>query len=247
VKRSLLPILLLLLLPQLSHGEEIGAFFTRVNAYVYADGPDTGKRYLVRPRQALPVLNLKTDQDDKLWLYISHPKRSVKRTGTGWTPLTPGELLGFGRKPVKIFADVFEDGSSPPEVTEVPAADVKLQNVTKASAHFPQIVWHKVRYTTDSPLLAWINSGAGIFRPNKTTEYLSRTYVEMVSRNLEKEKLERLLSGVVRVGDTAWEVEQALGKPLRVQEDQAQSPNRSTWQYSSLSIRFENQVVNQIN
>lgn len=237
----------LLFAPLSAQAGEIGAFFTQVNAYVYSAGPREGKRFLVRPRQAFSVLNVRRDAEDKLWLYIVYPKRSQKLSGTGWTPLTPGELLSWGEKQVDIFAGTPGGESIAPVLARVPAKDVKLLNETKPSTRFPQVDWQKVRYATKIPLRAWVQGAAGIFRPGKSSEFLGRVYVEMVSRSLKKEKLERLLAGVVRVGDSPWDVERALGAPLRVQKDQASNGSKVTWQYPALSVRFENDVVNQIN
>lgn len=236
----------LLFVPLSAQAGEIGAFFTQVNAYIYTSGPREGKRYLARPRQAFSVLNVRTDAEDRLWLYIVYPKRSQKLAGTGWTPHTPGELLSWGEKQVDIFAETPDRGSIAPVVARVPAQDVKLLNETKPSSRFPQVDWQKVSYASEIPLRAWVQGAAGIFRPGKSSEFLSRVYVELVSRNLKKVKLERLLSGVVRVGDSSWDVERALGPPLRVQKDQASGDNKMTWQYPARSVRFENDVVNQI-
>lgn len=233
--------------PHLALGAEIGAFFTQVNAYIYTAGPREGKRFLVRPRQAFSVLNLQTDADDRLWLNIVHPRRRAKASGAGWTPLTPAELLNSRGKEVEIFAEASDGGGTATVIAKVPASDVELLNVTKPSTRFPQVIWHKVRYATNAPLHAWVQGVTGIFRPGKSAEFMRRVYVEMVSRNLKKDKLKRLLSGVVRVGDSPWDVERALGAPLRTQKDQAAGGGKVTWQYHSLTVRFENEVVNQIN
>jgi hypothetical protein len=193
------------------------------------------------------VLNVSTDGEDKLWLYIVYPKRSQKLSGTGWTPLTPGELVSSGERQVDIFAETPGGKSIAPVVARVPARDVKLLNETKISTRFPQVSWQKVSYASKIPLRAWVQGAAGIFRPGKSSVFLRKTYVEMVSRNLKKKKLERLLAGVVRVGDSPWDVERALGAPLRMQKDQASGGRKVTWQYPALSVRFENDVVNQIN
>lgn len=237
----------LLVVPHMVQAQAIGTFFTQVNAYTYTSGPKEGKRILAKPRQAFSVLNLTTDAEDQLWLYIVHPKRTEKLAGTGWTPLTPSELLNAGGKPVDIFAKASEDGGVADIIARVRPADVKLLNVTITSKRFPRVVWQKVRYATNRPLRAWVNAVAGIFRLGKSSEFVNRTYVEMVSRNLKKDKLERLLSGVIRVGDSQWDVERALGKPLRVQKDQASDESKVTWQFPALTVQFENDVVNQIN
>ena len=248
MNRLLLLLLILLLLPSAApQAEEIGAFFTKINTYVFTKSPAKGKRFLIRPRQAFTVVNLTTDGQDRLWLQIVYPGRTAKVKGTGWTPLAPHELLDAGNKPVEVFSDVFEGNGAPPESVEVPASDVELLNVTQPSKKFSQVTWQKVKYETAKPLRPWIRGAAGIFRPGRSSEFLSRVYVEMVSRNLPKGKLDRLLAGVVRVGDTSWDVERALGKPLRIQGNSTAVTGRATWEYSSLVVHFTNQVVDRIN
>jgi hypothetical protein len=239
--------LLLLVLAASVQGEEIGAFFTKVNVYAYPDGPEQGRRVLVRPRRAFVVVDLKSDAQERVWLQIIYPGREQKLKGEGWTPLAPHELLSAGNRPVEIFADIVEGDDARVRTSVVPAAHLELLNVTQPSSRFPQLTWQKVRYETQTPLRPWLRAATGVFRPGKSSEFLSRIYVEMVSRNLPKEKLNRLLAGVIRVGDSPWEVERALGKPLRVHEDMTAKAKRTTWEYASLVVQFKNEVVEQIN
>lgn len=230
-----------------ANAKEIGAFFTKVNAYAFLDGPRSGKRVLVRPRLTFAVVDLTNDREDRLWLQIVYAREELKVKGEGWTPLAPHELLRAGAAPVEIFAEVVENEDVPITKINVPAAHLELLNITKPSRDFPQLTWQKVRYETKVPSRPWIRATSGVFRPGKSSEFLSRAYVEMVSRNLVKAKLNRLISGVVRVGDTPWDVERALGKPLRVNEDSTAEIKRATWEYPSLVVRFKNEVVEQIN
>lgn len=227
--------------------EEIGAFFTRVNAYIYAQGPNAGKRFLIRPRQAYTVTDVAMDNSERLWLQIVYLKQSRTFSGEGWTPLAPHEIMGAGPKPMEIFSTTLENPATGINSLRVPATDLKLLNVTQRSTRFPEITWQKVAYETKKPLRPWVRATTGIFRPGKTREFVSQVYAEMVSRALNKEKLKRLLSGVVRVGDTVLEVRWALGKPLRVVEEAIANAERTVWHYPTLAVRFENQLVEQIN
>ncbi len=247
MRRIILCFLFLSLAAPALSAEEVGALFTKVNAYAFPDGPGQGRRTLVRPRLAFSVVNLTTDADERLWLLIIYPEQQRKLTGEGWTPLAPHELLNARTSAVEIFADIIEDKDARVSRLMVPAARLELLNVTKASRNFPQLTWQKVRYETTVPARLWIRATSGVFRPGKSSEFLGRVYVEMVSRNLAKDKLNRLISGVIRVGDTPWDVERALGKPLRVNEDSTAEVKRTTWEYPSLVVHFKNEVVEQIN
>ena len=247
--RRLILLFPLLLLPLAGgvFGEEIGGFFTKVNAYAYPDGPSQGRRVLVRPRKFFSVVNVAADVEDKFWLQIIHPGQQKKVTGEGWTPLAPHELLSASTRSVKIYEKIVEREDAPVNTLEVPAIHLQLLNLTQPGGRFRHVTWQKVRYETTVPVRLWIRRTAGVFRPGKSSEFLGRVYAEMVSRNLPKEKLNRLISGVVRVGDSPWDVEHALGKPLRVTEDTTAETMRAKWEYLSLVVKFKNEVVEQVN
>lgn len=230
-----------------AEAEEIGAFFTKVNTYIYHDGPEQGRRILVRPRHTFAVVDVTSDREERIWFQIVFPGRTRKVKGEGWTPLAPHELMSTGSQPVEIYRTVPGNPGGELDPVRVPATDLELLNATQPDSRFPQLTWQRVRYATEMPLRPWIRAATGIYRPTKSVSFVNEAYAEMVSRNLEREKLERLLSGVIRVGDTTQEVEWALGEPLRVQEEAIANAKRTTWQYPSLVVQFENQVVEQIN
>ena len=245
-----LPILLLVglaLAAPPAFAEELGAFFTKVNTYTYPNGPGAGKRVLIRARQVFTIVNLTTDESDRLWYQILEPRKMRRIRGEGWTPLAPHELLADREQEVEIFPEILENLDRAPVPLPVRAGDLKMLNVTAPSRTLPQITWQKVRYETREPLRLWIRATTGIARPATSVNFLTRTYEEMVSRNLPREKLNRLLSGVIRVGDTTLEVEWSLGKPLRVQDETILTTTRTTWHYPSMVVQFKNQLVEQVN
>jgi len=225
----------------------IGAYFTSVNTYFYAKAPRDGKRFLVRPRQAFTVVDVTTDAQDILWYQVIYPPETVRISGTGWTANAPHELLAAPQEPVLVFARIPGADRSTLSVVRVPASAVELLNETQSGSPFAQVNWQKVRYQADLPLRAWARGGAGIYRPGKTVAYMSRVYGELVTRNVEKEEQQRLLSGVVRIGDPLREVRWALGDPLRSQEETIGDARRTIWQFPELTVTFENGVVKQVN
>ena len=245
-----LPILLLvgltLALPS-AFAEELGSFFTKVNTYTYPNGPGGGQRVLIRARQVFAIVNLTTDESNRLWYQILEPRNMRRIRGEGWTPLAPHELLADREQIVEIFPEILENPARAPTTIPVRAGDLEMLNVTSPSRTLPQITWQKVRYNTREPLRLWIRAATGIARPAKSVNFLTHTYEEMVSRTLPREKLDRLLSGVIRVGDTTLEVEWALGKPLRVQDETILTATRTTWHYPSMVVQFKNQLVEQVN
>lgn len=231
-----------------SHAAQpLGAFFTQVNTYVYADAPNQGTRVLLRPRLAYEVIDLTTDGEGLIWYKIIYPQRTRKVSGTGWIAASPHELLANPAENRRVLAQIPDRPDAAVDAVAVPGRDIKVLGITKPSEVFPQIVWQKVQYETNAPWTAWVRSATGIYRPGMSVAYMIEVYSTMVARNVPLEKLKRLLSGVVAVGDSAREVEWALGKPLRVRDEQSDNVRQSFWQYGALVVQFENAVVKQIN
>ncbi|MCH7478991.1 MAG: hypothetical protein IIA14_12945 [SAR324 cluster bacterium] len=245
-----LPILLLIGLTLAwpsAFAEELGAFFTKVNTYTYPNGPGGGQRVLIRARKVFAIVNLTTDESNRLWYQILEPRKMRRIEGEGWTPLAPHEVLADREQIVEIFPEILENPDRAPATIPVRAGDLEMLSITAPSRTLPQITWQKVRYKTREPLRLWIRAATGIARPAKSVYFLTHTYEEMVSRTLPREKLDRLLSGVIRVGDTTLEVEWALGKPLRIQDETILTATRTTWHYPSIVVQFKNQLVEQVN
>lgn len=243
----LLTPLLLVLTPFALQALEIGAFFTQYNTYLYFDGPQQGKRILVKPRQVLAVEDFTLAPDDRLWYLAVLPGHLTRQEGEGWVPLAPHELLEKGSAPVEVFLKLPREADEPVATRQVPAADIKLLSVSRPGKLFPQVEWNKVRFSTQAPARAWVRDAVGIFRPGVTETFLSRVYADMVARNVEAERLQRLMLGVVHRGDAPRDVRWALGEPLRVQEDRTGQTTRVTWQFPAVVVQFENDVVKQIN
>ncbi|MCH7478948.1 MAG: hypothetical protein IIA14_12725 [SAR324 cluster bacterium] len=97
-----LPILLLVgltLAAPPAFAEELGAFFTKVNTYTYPNGPGAGKRVLIRARQVFAIVNLTTDESNRLWYQILEPRKMRQIRGEGWTPLAPHDV------PIQVHDD----------------------------------------------------------------------------------------------------------------------------------------------
>lgn len=235
--------------PVRAQGQQaIGSYFSLVNTYVYEKGPRQGRRVLVRPREAFVVLDSTADDNDIIWLQIVYPRHSAKVSGTGWTPSAPHELLSAQLEPVLVFSRI-PGGDSLRGVTvqRVPARNVELLNESQTGKAFARVDWQKVRYEMETPARMWVRSTTGVFRAGKPPAFLSRVYGELVTRNVEKDELVRLLSGVVHIGDTVRDVRWALGDPLRNQEETVGQARRTIWQYPELTVTFENDLVKQIN
>ena len=226
--------------------QDSNAFFTIVNTYAFTTAPRQGERILLRARKTYSVVGQTLDADEVVWYQVIDPQRRIKIKGTGWVPLDPHELNEIGDQPVSVFPVVLENGDVPIEALEIPATDLELANVAQPSESFAGITWQKVNYETDRPAHLWVRSTTGIYRPFKSDKFLSEAYAEMLTLGVLTDRLRRLLSGVVRVGDSPDEVKWALGIPTQEEESTAEELQITIWHYPGRQVRFENQVVKQI-
>lgn len=225
----------------------IGAYFSTVNLYIYPDGPEEGRRTLVRPNNAFNVVDFTTDSEDRLWYRIIYPQGSETVEGEGWTVAEPHELISGRGASVQVFTRIPGQANGPFETYNLPAIGLELLQETRPSERFPEVTWQKVRYSMERPLRAWAAAAAGIYRPGRRAGFMRASHQAMTEHEVPEEKRMRLLAGVVRIGDTPLEVEWSLGQPLRTQEEVIEETRRTTWHYAEMRIQFENAVVKQIN
>lgn len=227
--------------------QESGAFFTLVNTYAFSEGPRQGERYLVRARQSLTVTGFTTDSEGITWYKAIDPDRTLRLKGAGWVALDPHELTERGSQTALVFAEPITRLVSAPAGLDVPASDIQLANASQPSTLFPEIVWQKVNYETTVPAALFVRAATGIYRPFVSEKFISDAHADMVTQGLDNDRQRRLLSGVVRAGDSPQDVRWALGDPLQQEESVAAELNILVWHYAGLQVRFENNVVKKIN
>ena len=243
----LLPLLLTLLTPSVWAQQEIGGFFTLVNTYIYPVKGKENSRILVRPLGAFDVVDLDVDDQERLWYQIIYPARTKTVEGFGWIPLAPGQLIAMGQQSATVYASVPTAAGDGTETLQVPLNKLELLNETQRNEAFPQVSWQRVRYQAQQPLPAWVRAATGIFRPGRDANALAQAHALMVRLKVEDERMQRLLSGVVQIGDSTREVTWALGEPLREQVETINQVQRLIWVYRDVELQFENTVVTKVN
>jgi hypothetical protein len=191
-------------------------------------------------------LDQAVDDGDRLWYQVLGAERTEKVEGAGWTPLTAQELQARGAEGVPVYSRPLNSSFRAFQSLTVPAADLEPSRETQRNDDLPQIEWQKVRYSTRLPQKLWVRAAAGIYRVGKSPAFLTQAYADMATRSVAKELLARLLSGVVRPGDSPQEVRWALGEPLRTGEEAAGAVKLTLWDYPEAQVRFENAVVKQV-
>jgi hypothetical protein len=232
--------------PTPARAGEMGAFITLINTYAYPQGPRKGNRLLIKSRVALPVLDQAFDEGDRLWYQVLLADRSERAEGVGWTPLSSEEILSRGSDTVQVYSRPLDAGFRAFQSLAVPATDLELAHETQRSEEFPQVEWQKVRYAARQAVTMWVRGTAGVYRVGRSPAFLSQSYAEMATRTVSKAALMRLLSGVVRIGDTPQEVRWALGDPLRTGEEASGTGKVTVWEFPEAVVRFESAVVKQV-
>lgn len=231
---------------QVALAQEIGSFFSLASASVFMGGPRKGRRFVVRPRLAFPVLKVAKDARDGVWFQIEVAQRKHSIRSEGWITAAPSEISQTSDVPVRVYANIPEQPETEIEIRNVPSNAIKVLNKTLSVPRFERVEWQKVSYRIEAPVLAWIREGAGIFRAGKNDQYLLRVYEEMVTRGISRQQRVRLLSGIVRLGDAVRYVQWAMGDPLRKYEEKLGSSNQVVWEYPKLRLAFENEELKKI-
>jgi hypothetical protein len=247
IREGALSLALLIAGPGSLLAQETSAFFTLVNTYAYSAGPRQGERLLVRARQTLTVTGFVTDPEGVVWYQAIDPERAAQIRGTGWVALDPHELAEGVGQSVLVFPEPVERAADGAAGREVPASDLVLANVSQPSQIFPEITWLKVNYETSVPATLYVRGTTGIYRPFKSEKFISDLHAEMVTQGLDPDRLRRLLSGIVRVGDGPQDVRWAMGEPLQQEESTVAELKIMVWHYPGVQVRFENNVVKKIN
>ncbi|MEE8433445.1 MAG: hypothetical protein V3S64_01530 [bacterium] len=233
-------------LPNTASAEPIGGFFTLANTFMYTKGPREGRRFLVRPRLAFQVVDITTDDKERIWYQVVTPGVKRKFTGQGWITEAPHEINKTSDRPVRVFSQIPTLAGGTFETMMAPSSGIKLLNDSTQVKRFDKVIWQKVGYRFEAPGRAWAREAAGIFRSGKTDQYLLRVYGEMVTRGISKGLQIRLLSGIVRVGDTMRQVQWAFGDPLRRTETETDNTTQTNWEYQNLRVVLQNGVVKTI-
>ncbi|MCH8075139.1 MAG: hypothetical protein IIC13_02100 [SAR324 cluster bacterium] len=232
--------------PRTASAETIGGFFTLANTFMYTKGPRQGRRFLVRPRLSFQVVDITTDDKDRIWYLVVTPGVIRRFTGQGWITQAPHEIGKTSDRPVRVFSKIPTLAGGSFETMMAPSSAIKLLNESTRVKWFDKVIWQKVEYRFNAPGKAWAREAAGIFRAGKTDQYLLRVYGEMVTRGISKGLQIRLLSGIVRVGDTMRQVQWAFGDPLRRTETKKDNATQTNWEYQNLRVVLQNGVVKTI-
>jgi hypothetical protein len=126
----------------------------------------------------------------------------------------------------------------------VPAHHLSLTGVQQNSPDFPHLVWRGVNFKTYQPVYYWVADWAGIYRPDKTADWLNLAFRRVLEIESDESKQRRMLLGLVEVGFNEKQVRLALGDPANVR--QIGDIGQVEWGYGNRKVIFKNSRVVQV-
>lgn len=233
--------LLLILLPAvlltMSHARaENGAFLILKRVYFYTNADKSGKRLLTKTQKAYDVSDVISLSRKSIMYQIIVPQKDNFINGSGFIVETEAELRKLGKKPVMVYPKVLTTTSDFTKYQLVPSADLSFTGRQEKSPDFPNIDWKAVNYKTSTPRIYWVPDWSGIYRPDKSAEWLNQTFYKARQLGLKKRMLQKILMGMVEAGFTEEQVELALGNPLKTVE--FKQKGQEEWRYRSRKIVF---------
>lgn len=231
-------LLFALIIPNLQAGN--GSILILKSAYFYQKHTKKGKRLLTRMRKAYDVLEL-DNTSPSLMFKVSVPDKKKQVNGSGYMVETDLELQELGLKMVKVYPELPTEKADLTKYKPVPSNQISFTGRKETSADFPNLVWRAVNYKTDVPEELWIAAWAGIYRPDKSAEWLNRIYQKAKVLHLKPALMDKILNGLVEIGFSKEQVRLALGDPLK--EQMIDNDSRLEWLYNDRRVIFANDQV----
>jgi hypothetical protein len=221
-----------------------GSFLILKSAYLYQNKTKQGQRNLTRKRKAYDVIDISHINGSSLMFQILIKEKKTEINGTGYIVETESELKELGVREVRVYPDLPEAESNLTDFQPVPSNQLSFTGKKATSPDFPKLSWKAVNYKASIFSKAWIPEWAGIYRPDKDALWLNRTYDIVISRNLEKRLVEKILTGQVEIGFTMDQVRMAFGKPT--EEHAIENNTKMEWIYPSHKVIFSSGIVSRV-
>lgn len=236
----LIPLIILLLSVGCARAGN-GSFLILKRVYFYNNPNKSGKRYLTRTQKAYEVIDVVSMGNKSVMYHIIVPQSNNPVNGTGFIVETEAEIRKLGTRPVKVYSKVLTIRSNFTNFQLVPATQLSFSGRQEQSPDFPNISWKAVNYKTNAPKVYWVPDWSGVYEPDKTAEWLNRTFQKAGKMRLEKSLLQKILMGTVETDFTREQVELTLGEP--VEKKHLDNNRQEEWQYKGRKIVFESNRV----
>jgi len=237
-------ILLVAILVLLFSNSEIqagnGSFLILKRVYFYINANQTGKKNLSRTPKAYEVVDVKLNQKSVMYQLLV-PEDQSYINGSGFIVESDSELQKMETKQVKVYAKVLSIESDFLDYQLVSSNQLSFTGRQEQSSAFPHLMWKAVNYKTQVPKTFWVPDWSGVYRPNKSADWLNQTYRKAIRMNIGKNRRQRVLLGLVESGFTKEQVKMALGAPLKMKR--IENGTQEEWQYSSHKVIFKSDRV----
>ena len=223
---------------------ENGAFLIIKSTYLYEKNTLKGKRVLTRKHAAYDVIGINKSKKNSLIYKIIVPDLKAPINGSGYIVENDKELQNLGEDTVKVYPEVPKKSTDLTDYQSVPSAQLQFTGKNQDSSDFPNLTWREVNYKADLPGKLWVNDWAGIYRPDKKSEWFNLIYSQISAQKLSTDLRDKILLGLVETGFTMEHVRLALGTPRK--EQTLEDDNQVEWIYPHRRIIFKDNLVSRV-
>ncbi|PCI27653.1 MAG: hypothetical protein COB67_08085 [SAR324 cluster bacterium] len=219
-----------------------GSFLILKSVYLHEAVNQDGVKLLTRQKIAYDVEMLFLSPEDTIMYQLVLPWREKGINGSGYILESDAELQKLGEKQVKVYAELPTLGMDMTNFQPVPSHKLLFTGKKVDAEDFPHLIWREVNYEIKTAKRFWAPEWAGIYRPDKSADWLNQIHRETVRLRLKGSLLQKILMGLVETGFSKKQVLLAIGDPREKQF--SQEAQQEEWIYVDRKIIFkDNQVI----
>ncbi|MDH5559341.1 MAG: DUF2845 domain-containing protein [Deltaproteobacteria bacterium] len=239
--KKLISSLMLILIPLNILVASQGAFLIVKSTYLYDEINKSGRKFLTRSKKAFEVIDIKELSSGSLMFQIIYPLKKTSITGSGFIVENDLELKELGTANIKVYNKIPQNKKENFKYKLIPANQFLFSGKQSESPVFKNILFRAVNYKAKVPKLYWVDRWAGIFRADKTAEWLNDVHQRLKAQKQPWSITQKILMGSVETGFTKEQVLMSLGQPEK--EIKSDDGKQDEWVYPHYKLIFENEKV----
>lgn len=224
---------------------ESGSFLILKPSSLYVDSTMEGKKLITKRRIAYGVNNVQLNKDNHLIYQIIYPGRSEQKMGSGFVFQSREKLAKESNFLVEVYFQIPNLINNLTNYLLVPKKQIQFTGKQEETSDFPNVIWKEVNFQTKTPKMFWVSNDQGIYRPDKSPNWLNQTYPKVLKLRASTNIRNKILMGFIETGFTEQQVLLSLGVPTEKKEEFTNS-NEVKWTYKKKEILFYKGKVKQI-
>lgn len=221
---------------------QFGSFIVLKNTYLFSES-GKGKKVLTRAKRAYSVVDMQETKKQGVKYLVIVPWKKQVVTGSGFIIQNEEDLKDADHPMVRVFEQVPDATSDLTQYKTVPAKHLQLTGRKEVSKDFPNLTWRAVNYKTTMPKKLWVKEWAGLYRQDKTAEWMNKIYLKSLKIKMSSKVRQKVLLGLIETGFSSQLVRLALGEPEEQTTDEA---GLLEWQYHDKRVIFKENKVHQV-